>query len=220
MRVNPMTNKAKTFAGLAVTLGAVGAGAFMAARAKATPPSPDDAPDYTGRNRNGGLDVSGRTVTTAKPRQELYQFWRDFNNLPKIMENLLEVRRLAEPGRSNWRIRAPAGMTVDVVTEVTEDREGEVIAWKSVEGSDIETEGRVTFADAPGERGTRVTLVIRYKPPAGAMGKIFAKAFLREPAIQARHDLKRFKMLMETGEIATSARTKAETRKAKLEEEA
>lgn len=215
-----MNHKAKTIAGLAATLGAVGVGAFITAKAKATPPSPDDAPDYTGRNRNGEMDVTGRTVTIGKPREKLYAFWRDFSNLPQVMENLLEVTPLAEKSRSTWRIRAPAGGVVDVVTEVTEDREGEVIAWKSVEGSEIETEGRVTFADAPGERGTRVTLVVKYKPPAGAMGKIFAKAFMREPTIQSRHDLKRFKMLKETGEIATSARTRAETRKAKMEEKA
>ena len=75
----------------------------------------------------------------------------------------------------------------------------------AVPGSQIDTEGRVSFEDAPGERGTRVTLIIAYQPPGGALGKGLAKLFGREPAIQARHDLKRFKMLMETGEIATSA---------------
>jgi uncharacterized membrane protein len=209
---------AKTVAGLAITLGAVGIGALLTARARATKPSPDDAPDYTARNPSGEMDVKGCTVTIMKPRQELYAYWRNFQNLPGFMENVLEIRPLEGKDRSNWRIRAPAGHIVEVVTEVSEDREGEVIAWRSVEDSEIETEGRVTFTDAPGERGTRVSLIIGYKPPAGAMGKIFAKAFRREPQIQARHDLKRFKMLMETGEIATSARTKAQTRKAKMEE--
>lgn len=209
---------AKKVAGLAITLGAVGVGAFLTARSKATKPSPDDAPDYTGRHAAGDLDVEGCTVTIGKPRQDLYAYWRDFQHLPGFMENVLEIRPLAGKDRSNWRIRAPAGHIVDVVTEVAEDRAGEVIAWRSVEDSEIETEGRVTFTDAPGARGTRVSLIIGYKPPAGAMGKIFAKAFRREPQIQARHDLKRFKMLMETGEIATAARTKDQTRKAKMEE--
>lgn len=209
---------AKKVAGLAITLGAVGVGAFLTARSRATGPSPDDAPDYTSRHRAGDMDVKGCTVTIMKPRQELYAYWRDFQHLPGFMENVREIRPLAGKDRSNWRIRAPAGHIVDVVTEVAEDREGEVIAWRSVEDSEIETEGRVTFTDAPGTRGTRVSLVIGYKPPAGAMGKIFAKAFRREPEIQARHDLKRFRMLMETGEIATSARTRAQTREAKMEE--
>lgn len=212
------SSAAKNLAGLAITLGAVGVGAVLTARAKATRPSPDDAPDYTGRNGNGRNAVSGKTVTVGKPRQELYRYWRDFQNLPRFMENVREIRPSGEEGRSIWRIRAPAGNIVDVVTEVAEDREGELIAWRSVEGSDIETEGSVRFADAPGERGTRVTLIVSYKPPAGAMGRIFAKAFQREPQIQSRHDLKRFRMLMETGEIATSARTKDQTRKAKMEE--
>ena len=209
---------AKTVAGLAITLGAVGFGAFLTARSKATKPSPDDAPDYTGRHSSGELDVTGCTVTIMKPRQDLYAYWRDFQHLPGFMENVLDIRPLAGKDRANWRIRAPAGHTVDVVTEVSEDRVGEVIAWRSVEDSEIETEGRVTFTDAPGTRGTRVSLIIGYKPPVGAMGKIFAKAFRREPQIQARHDLKRFKMLMETGEIATSARNRAQTRKAKMGE--
>ena len=120
-------------------------------------------------------------------------------------------------GRSTWHIKAPAGRTVSVRTEIESEEDGKLIAWRSVEGSDIETEGRVTFEDAPGERGTRVRLTIAYKPPAGVLGKAVAKAFLREPAIQARHDLKRFKMLMETGEIATSARRRDQTRAAQQE---
>jgi uncharacterized membrane protein len=220
--IDPMNQKstATKALGLALTLGAVGVGALLTARAKATKPSPDDAPDYTGRHASGDLDVTGCTVTIGKPRQELYDHWRNFQNLPTFMENLLEIRPVKGQDRANWRIRAPAGHIVDVVTEVAEDRKGEVIAWRSVEGSEIETTGRVTFTDAPGARGTRVSLIIEYKPPAGAMGRIFAKAFRREPQIQSRHDLKRFKMLMETGEIATSARTKDQTRKAKMEEEA
>lgn len=212
------SSTARTITGLAVTLGAVGVGAVMTARAKATRPSADDAPDYTGRHRAGEMGVSGCTVTIGKPRQELYAFWRDFTNLPRVMENVVDVRPSGVEGRNSWRIRGPAGRTVDVITEVGEDRPGEVIGWRSVESSDIETEGRVTFTDAPGDRGTRVTLLVKYKPPAGMMGKIFATAFLREPAVQSRHDLKRFKMLMETGEIATSARTRNQTRNAKMEE--
>jgi uncharacterized membrane protein len=127
-----------------------------------------------------------------------------------------QVRTDGANGLSVWTIRAPGGQKVEVRTEVLDERDGELIAWRSVEGSDIETDGRVEFRDAPGERGTRVTVCMAYKPPAGAIGKTIAKAFLREPAIQARHDLKRFKMLMETGEITTSARRREDTRAAKM----
>ncbi|WP_347302814.1 SRPBCC family protein [Croceibacterium sp. TMG7-5b_MA50] len=176
----------------------------------------DDAPGYSARRT--GSDVAGRTVTIRKGRQELYDFWRNFPNLVGVMENVTAIQVRGE--RTVWTIRAPGGGTVEVETEVTEDRAGEVIAWRSVEGSQITTHGRVTFADAPGERGTRVTLVIDYAPPLGELGRMVAKIAGREPAVQARHDLKRLKMFMETGEIATSARRKDQTRAAKMEEEA
>ena len=102
---------------------------------------------------------------------------------------------------------------------MADEESGRRIAWRSTERSDIETEGVVTFEDAPGERGTRVSLVIGYKPPAGALGDTFAKLFRRDPQTQARHDLKRLKMLMETGEIATSARRRDQTRAAQQENE-
>ena len=134
------------------------------------------------------------------------------------MENLEKVDvEDAATGRATWHIKGPAGRSVAVRTTIESEDEGRMIAWRSVDGSDVETEGKVTFEDAPGNRGTRVGLTIGYEPPAGALGKAVAKAFLREPEIQARHDLKRFKMLMETGEIATSARTRAQTRAAKQE---
>lgn len=161
-----------------------------------------------------------RTVTIRKERGELYRFWRDFTNLEQVMENLEAIRPGDAEGVSEWVVRAPIGRTVTLCTRVTEDRDGETIAWESVEGSDIATRGRVSFADAPGDRGTRVTLQIDYDPPAGELGRLFAKLFRREPAIQARHDLKRFKMLMETGEIATSARRREDTRAARQKETA
>lgn len=201
--------------GLAVGAAAIG---FLATR-RNTGNDGDDAPGYAARRTAD--DVTGRTVTIRKDRQELYSFWRNFGNLVPIMENVTAIRT-AGPGsdRSVWTIRAPGGRTVDVETEVTEDRAGEIIAWKSVEGSEITTEGRVTFADAPGDRGTRVTLVIDYAPPLGELGRVVAKLARREPAIQARHDLKRFKMHMETGEIATSARRRDQTRAAQMDDAA
>ena len=176
----------------------------------------DDAPGYTQRRSFGKYDVTGRSVLIGKPRQELYAYWRDFNNLSNFMENLERVEDRGN-GRSLWVIRAPAGQTVDVEVEIAREEEGELIAWRSVEGSEIDTEGRVAFRDAPGDRGTFVQLIIAYNPPAGEIGRAVAKLFGREPAVQARHDLKRFKMLMETGEIATSARRRDQTRAAQQE---
>jgi uncharacterized membrane protein len=176
----------------------------------------DDAPRYTRKKPDADHEPVGRTVTIRKGRDELYRFWRDFGNLPRFLENVEEVRK--EGAHDVWVIKAPAGNTVEVKTKVTEDVDGEKIAWRSVESSDVEAHGEVTFTDAPGERGTRVSLRMSYDPPGGAVGRLVAKAFMREPEVQARHDLKRLKMLMETGEIATSARRKENTREAQQQE--
>ncbi|MET1756666.1 SRPBCC family protein [Novosphingobium sp. RD2P27] len=206
-------------AGLAGLMVAAGAGAVLTARSarenKKRETSPDDAPGFTARRGFGAYDVDGRTVTIARPRQELYSFWREFENLATFMENVVSVQRTGDNGRAVWTIRAPAGKTVEVETEIVREQPGELIAWRSVPGSQIDTEGRVTFKDAPGERGTRVSTRIAYKPPAGELGRAVAKLFMREPQVQARHDLKRLKMLMEAGEIATSARRNDQTRAAK-----
>lgn len=165
---------------------------------------PDDAPGRTARRRRfGRYAVVGRTVTINRPRPELYAYWRDFSNLAQFMDYVKDVRPGA-PGHDVWSIAAPAGRTIDLETEVFEDRENELIAWRSVPGAQIESQGRVTFRDAPGNRGTFVEAIIAYKPPAGELGRVVAKLFQHEPNIQVRRELKRFKMLMETGEIATA----------------
>ena len=163
---------------------------------------PDSAPPHARRAGEGGLVLTGNAVRINKPRQELYAFWRDFANLPRFMENVQAVRALGDGG-SEWTIAGPAGTSVTLRTAVTEEREGALIAWQSLPGSEIEAEGRVIFRDAPGGRGTIVEARVAYRPPAGELGRWIAKLFEREPDVQGRRELRRFKMLMETGEIAT-----------------
>ncbi len=171
----------------------------------------DSAPGHTARRTFGDYQVVGRTVTIAKPRAALFAFWRDFTNLSTFMANLDKVEPSGnEPGCNTWHIRGPAGQVYAVKTRLAREINDELIAWRSTEDSDIDTEGRVTFEDAPGDRGTRVGLIIAYKPKGGTLGDTVAKLMQRSPELQARHDLKRFKMLMETGEIATPARTYSE----------
>jgi uncharacterized membrane protein len=163
---------------------------------------PDSAPGRASRkHRHGDYAVTGNTVTIHKPRAELYAFWRDFQNLA-FMENVEAVDVMGD--RSAWTIAGPLGQSVRIETVVSEDRPDELIAWRSVEGSDVESRGRVAFRDAPADRGTEVEAIIAYKPPAGEVGRWIAKLFGREPQVQGRRELKRFKMLMETGEIATA----------------
>jgi len=148
------------------------------------------------------LTYVGRSVTINRPRSELFAFWRDFQNLPTFMENI-EAIEFTGQDRAVWTVRAPARTKVQFETEIVDVVEDISIAWRSTESSAIRTEGRVTFTDAPGNRGTVVTADIGYTPPAGDLGRVVAKLFVAEPNIQARHELKRFKMLMEAGEIAT-----------------
>jgi uncharacterized membrane protein len=155
-----------------------------------------------------GDTLIGRTVTINRPRAELFAYWRDFANLATIMENVERIDVLDDK-RTHWVVKAPGGKSVEWDSVITDESDGDHIAWASEPGADVPNSGRVEFRDA-GERGTVVTATILYDPPAGVIGKLIAKMFQREPAIQARRDLRRFKQLMETGEIATAARNRAE----------
>lgn len=169
-----------------------------------TEPVADDAPLRARRHdKDGEFAYVGRSVTINRPRAELFAYWRDFQNLPTFMENVDKIE-FTGSNRAVWTIHAPAGTKVEIETEIVDVVENSSISWRSTETSQIKTEGRVTFADAPGNRGTVVTADIGYKPPAGDVGRAVAKLFQAEPNIQARHELKRFKMLMEAGEIATA----------------
>ncbi len=169
----------------------------------------DDAPAHVSTRGYGHHPVVGKTVLIGRPKADLYEFWKDFRNLPHFMAN---IRSVEVDGRlSTWKIAAPAGQTVTAEVELVEDRPNERLAWKSTPSSPIATEGSVTFRDAPAGRGTYVEAVVEYRPPAGQLGRIVADLFRREPHVQARHELKRFKMLMEAGEVATSTRTHAQS---------
>jgi uncharacterized membrane protein len=162
-----------------------------------------DAPRSALEATDGSGELIGRTVTINRPRHELYAFWRNFGNLAQVMENIESVTELDER-RSHWVVRAPAGTTVEWDSVIVDDIPDELISWESAPGADISHTGRIEFRDAPGKRGTLVTATFVYDPPAGTVGKLIAKLFQREPKIQARRDLRRFKQFMETGEIATS----------------
>ncbi|QIK79415.1 SRPBCC family protein [Sphingomonas piscis] len=194
--------KALIGAGLAV---AAGAATFLLARRSADERGGSgisDAPDHVFRDAD--RDVVGRTLLVNRSPQELYAEWHDFTRFPSFMDNVRDIVKLDEE-RSRWTIEAPLGSTVEVVTRITEDQPGAAIAWRSERDSQIETEGRVEFLPAAPGRGTMVRLVIRYSPPGGIVGKGLAKLFQREPGIQARRDLRRFKQLMETGEVSVNA---------------
>lgn len=144
-----------------------------------------------------------QVVTIAKPAEELYRYWRDFANFPRFMRHLNRVEVL-DARRSRWTATAPAGTSVTWDAEIVQDREGEWLAWKSLPESQVRNSGSVRFTPAPGARGTEVRVQLEYAPPAGRVGRMVAMLFGEEPEQQVRDDLRRFKQLMETGEIPLS----------------
>jgi len=149
-----------------------------------------------------GIKVE-KSVTINRSPAELYQFWRNLENLPRFM-NHLESVRVTHEKRSHWIAKAPAGSTVEWDAEIYNEKEGELIAWRSLEGSDVDNAGSVHFEAAPGGRGSIVRVILKYDPPAGIIGANVAKLFGEEPSQQIEEDLRRFKQLMEAGETATT----------------
>ncbi len=144
-----------------------------------------------------------KTVTINKPAEELYHFWHDFENLPRFMKHLKSVK-VYNDKRSHWIANAPLGNSVEWDADILEDRANEFISWASVEGADVDNSGFIRFKKAPGDRGTEVKVVMEYNVPGGVLTAAVAKLFGEEPEQQIGDDLRRFKMLMEAGEIATT----------------
>ncbi len=141
-------------------------------------------------------------ITINREPEELYQYWRTFENLPHFMKHIDDVT-IQDDTHSHWRIKMPAETRLEWDAEITQDRKNEMIAWQSLPNADVDNHGSVRFIPAPGGRGTRVHVDMSYKPPAGAVGHTLAKLFNVVTAQQVKEDLRRFKSLMETGEIPT-----------------
>ena len=156
-----------------------------------------------GNTNTGGTTQVRKSLIIDRSPEELYQFWRDFENLPRIMRHLRSVRTTGD-GRSHWVAEAPAGTSAEWDAEITEDRPNELISWRSLEGSQVENSGSVRFEPAPGGRGTIVKVDINYNPPGGVLGEWFAKLSGDDPGWQALESLRAFKQLMENGEVTVS----------------
>ncbi len=141
-------------------------------------------------------------VTINQPAEALYTFWRKFENLPLFMENIESVTATG-PTQSHWVVKGPNG-PVEWDSRISEDVPGSRIAWSSVGDADVDNAGIVEFKPAPEGRGTEVRVLISFKPPMGGPGRMIAGWMQKDPHIQVKRDLRRFKQLMETGEVATS----------------
>jgi len=143
-----------------------------------------------------------RTVSVNKPVEEVYAFWRDFENLPRFMRHLESVT-CDGPRRSHWVARAPAGRRVTWDAEIVDERPNELIAWRSLEDSDVRHAGTVAFERGAGDRGTTIRVSLTYAPPGGKFAAVVAKLFGEEPGQQIQDDLRRLKQLLEAGEVPT-----------------
>ena len=141
-------------------------------------------------------------ITINRPIGEVYAFWRRLENFPRFMRHIESIE--TSGNHSRWRAVGPAGMRVEWQAELIEDRENERISWRTVENSDVQHYGSVRFALAPGGRGTEIWVHLRYSPPAGRLGKGIAWLFGKDPEAQIKEDLRRFKQLLETGEVVLS----------------
>jgi uncharacterized membrane protein len=143
-----------------------------------------------------------KSVTINRPASELYSFWRNFENLPKFMNHLESVSG-AGSNRTHWVAKAPAGTTVEWDAEVYNEKPNELIAWRTLEGSQVSSAGSVRFEEAP-DGGTEVRVSLKYDPPGGKLGSLVARLFGENPERQIEEDLGRFKQLMETGAASTN----------------
>lgn len=152
--------------------------------------------------RGRGIHVA-ESITIARSPEEVYRFWRNFENLPRFMEHLEAVQTL-DDHRSHWRARAPAGTDVEWDAELIDDQPHRLIAWRSLEGADVPNSGVVRFIAAPGNQGTEVHVELSYDPPGGRAGALLAKLLGEEPQQQVASDLRRLKQVLEAGEVIKS----------------
>lgn len=157
-----------------------------------------------GRHAGGGSHRTLRAaVTVRRPIEDVYKFWRDLQNLPSFMYHLQSVAVGAD-GHSHWVANAPAGQSVQWDAQLTEDQPNRRIAWQSLPGSAIQNGGSVEFAPAVDGDGTEIRVQIGYEIPGGALGKAAATLFGESPDQQVNDDLRRFKQILETGEVLRS----------------
>jgi uncharacterized membrane protein len=155
-----------------------------------------------GSLRSGAVR-SKKAITVGCSPEELYTFWRNFENLPRFMNHLQSVHRI-DDRRSHWTALGPAGRRFEWDAEITEDRPHEYIAWRSTGNADVHNAGNVRFAKAPGDRGTELHVELAYFPPAGQVGATVAWLMGQAPEQRMQEDLRRLKQLFELGETPTT----------------
>ena len=154
------------------------------------------------RGKGATVQLTGSTTIRKDPK-EVYEHWRRLDNLPTFMAHVDDVS-VRDDRRSHWTVSAPFGRTVEWDAEIVEDVPGEKLTWKSVEGADVSNAGGVVFKPAPGDQGTEIHVVISYDVPGGKLGEALARFAGEDPHQQLDDDLRRFKQVMEVGQVMRS----------------
>lgn len=167
---------------------------------------PDDPGLFeTGRARAQEGAVMRASAAINRETGDLYSFWHDFSRMPEFMRYIQQVSPRGE-NRWHWVAELPMAGRIEWDAEITADEPNRRIAWRSVEGSDIETEGEVNFRRHPEGRGSDVHVEMRYRLASG-MSNLAARLARSMSEQLLREDLRRFKQIMEAGEIARSGAT-------------
>jgi uncharacterized membrane protein len=142
-------------------------------------------------------------TTVTRPPEEVYDFWSSLERLPSFMAHVDDVR-LTGPRTSHWTVTAPFDRTVEWDAETVDEVAGSRLSWRSTEGADVANVGEVRFVPAPDGTSTEVHVMLRYDAPGGGLGKALAKYFGEDPSQHLDDDLRRFKQVMETGQVVRS----------------
>jgi len=170
--------------------------------------------DALSRGQFGEVDRSLQPFSFMKPKElhqsvtidcspnEVFDFWRNFENLPRFMKDIAQVEVLSAE-ESHWMVKLQSGASVEWNAAITDERPGAMIAWRSLEGSEVDTEGAVWFSKAPANLGTEVQLMMTYRIPGGELTELATLFTDENPACLTLTNLRRLKALLETGEIPT-----------------
>ena len=142
-----------------------------------------------------------KSVIIRRSPEELYRFWRNFENLPQFMNHLKSVTAQGDK-RSHWVVKGPAGTDVEWNAEIINENPNVLIAWRSLDSADVPNAGSVHFERLNSPDITEVRVELKYAPPAGTLGKLVASLFGENPEKQLEEDLNRFKDVMEKGQVS------------------
>jgi len=156
----------------------------------------------TGTTREGRIRIAQSIIVSRRP-EEVYEFWRRFENLPRFMDHLESVHETSQ-GQTHWKTRGPAGTSVEWDAEITADEPNRRISWRSLPGSMVDHSGTVSFERATGDRGTLIRVELEYRPPLGRIGSVAASLFRENPKQQIYDDLRAMKQVLEVGERTRS----------------